>query len=326
MASFEQDPTVPDELVDLLANPSVQETHEFWQNRSLQDVCAAMPEPVVTEYGRAVVLDPVDAEWDGTTSVLALPFQQAWKPSMFIRAAYAHQAVAAESRMVVLPNNSATDTYYHFERAELRKLSAGNLNPLFEHQARVLEALGVEGKVTLSGYSMGALTVLGLAKVCSDEFTVVSVNADEAPTGGREPKELRKAFMASGGWSEQRAAVADARLPALSEVLHARRLVLDYVRFGLASLGAENKALAAGMARVDFGELLSGGRAQFPGAIMKLGHVADSRLVQLEHVPQALRDIRRYSGAGAHKHATGDNVVAHALMMLDAQRLERDAA
>jgi len=331
MNSFEQGPIVPDELTDLLDDPTVQAAQEDWQDWTLRDVHKAMPEPTATEYGRAVVLEP-EGDWDGTTTVLATPFQQAWKPSMFIRAAYAQQAVAPESRMVILPNNSVTDTYYHFERPELGQLSSGNLTPLFEHQARVLEALGVEGKVMLSGYSMGALTAIGLAKVCSERLAVVSVNADEAPTGGREPKALNKDFMTSGGWGEQRAAIADARVPALSEALKTRRLAFDYARFGTASLLSMvglrpvNKALAEGMARVDFGALLLEARAQFPEAIIKLGRVVDSRMVQLERVPQAAADIREYSGAGAHKHTTGDNVVAHALMMLDAQRLERNAA
>lgn len=325
MDPLERGPIVPDELTDLLDDPVVQVAQEDWQARRLQDVLATMPQPTDTEHGRAVVLEP-RGYWNGTTTVLATPFQQAWKPSMFIRAAYAQQAVAPRSRMVVLPNNSATDTYYNFEQPELEQLASGNFSPLFEHQARVLEALGVEGAVTLSGYSMGALTAIGLAKVCSDKLAVATINADEAPTGGREPKQLQKDFLASGGWGEQRAAINDAHIPALSEALNSRRLALDYTRFGLASLRATNKALAEGMARVDFGQLLLEARAQAPSAVIKLGHVVDSRIVHLDRVPVGVADIQAYSGAGAHKHTTGDNAVAHALMMLDAQRFERAAA
>ncbi len=315
-----QDPSVPDELEYLLDEPAVRAAQVDWQAKSLHDVLAEMPQPIATEYGRAVVLEPIGGEWDGTTTVLALPFQQAWKPSMFMRAAYAHQAVAPESRMIVLPNNDISDSYYDFEKPELQKIAQGNLSPFFENQAQILEELGVEGEVTLSGYSMGALSVIGLAKVCAGTLEVTSVNADEAPTGGREPKALQKDFLASGGWAEQRAAIADAHLPALSAMQNSRRLALDYTRFGLASLRPSNKALAAGMARVDFDELLSVVREQLPAGAIKLGRVANSRLVQLQDTAANGIDLRTYTGVGTHKHATGDNVVAHALMMLDARR------
>ena len=315
-------PTVPDEVQHLTETADFHDLHEDWQKLSLQDMLGAMPEPRATEYGDVVVLDPANSDKrDEThTLVLGLPFQQAWKPSMYVRAEYARQVVAPESRMVVLPNNSNGQRYYDFSKAELGRMKDGNLGPFFERHVRALEDLDIRGKVTLSGYSLGGLTAVGIAAVCSNNFEVSTVNADELPTGSRTPKELQKAFMSSGGWGEQRAAIADAKLPVLSRALNAGRLALDYAKFGLATLSPVNKALSAGMARGDFGELLERARANAPEANFKLGHVVGSQLFLPAEGSLEDFDIREYSGAGAHMHATGDNVVAHALMIVDAEQ------
>jgi hypothetical protein len=320
MSNLNALPKVPDELAPYLDTSALEENQAAWQTYTLQDVHAAMPETQVTEQGRVVVLDPTSQERDETyTTVLALPFQQGWKPSMYIRAEYARQVLAPESRMVVLPNNTASEQYYNFTKEERRKIGGGNLEPFFERHVRVLEDLGVRGEVMLTGYSLGGLVAVGIAAKCPFSFEPKTVNADELPTGSREPKELQKAFLKSGGWHEQRAAIADAKLPVLSTALSTGRLAVDYARFGLSTFEANNKALAAGMARGDFGDLLRQARRNLPETIIKLGHVAGSQLFLPIEGSLGEVDVREYSGAAAHMHATGDNVVAHALMILDAK-------
>ncbi len=312
-------PNVPDELTNYLSVQSLEETQNYWQTRSLADVRAAMPEPISTEYGGAVVLEPTGSECDDTyTMVLGLPFQQGWKPSMYIRAEYARQLIAPDSRMVVLPNNTNRKQYYAFSSEDRAKMTSGNLGPFFERHVRVLEELEVQGEVMLTGYSLGGLTAVGIAAKCPSKFDVRMVNADELPTGTREPKELQRAFMKSGGWGEQREAVADAKVPALSAALNTGRLALDYAQFGLSTFDADNKALHAGMARGDFGELLRQARANLPEATIKLGHVAGSQLfLPSAGVDLGAFNVREYTGAAAHMHATGDNIAAHAMMILD---------
>jgi pimeloyl-ACP methyl ester carboxylesterase len=252
--------------------------------------------------------------------VLGLPFQQGWKPSMYIRAEYARQLIAPDSRMVVLPNNTNKEQFYAFSGEDRAKMADGNLDPFFERHLRVLEELDVRGEALLTGYSMGALTAVGIAAKCSNTFGVRVINADELPVGGRKPKELKKAFMKSGGWGEQRKAIADAKISALSSALNTGRLALDYAQFGLSTFDADNKALHAGMARGDFGGLLRRAQANSPEATIKLGHVVGSQLfLPSAEVDLNGFDIREYTGDATHMHATGDNVAAHALMILDAE-------
>ena len=317
-------PTVPDELTPLLDNSLVQAAQDYWETTSLEALHRIMPQPTTVTFGRdgsgrAVEIEPL-GEWDETTMVVGTPYQQAWKPSMFVRMDYAHMAVNPNSRMVVLPNNSVTDQYIDLSGSQLEAVSNGNLRPLFEQQLRVLESLGVRGEVTLSGYSLGALTAIGLAAVCSDKFNVSSLNADEPPTGERDPKILQKDFLASGGWGDQKAAIEDTQLPVLSQALNTRRMGMDYLRFMVASLDPCSKAVRQGMARHNFAELLKSARDQWPTIPIKVGQVAGSRLVRVEQVPTDIVALRQYSGPGARKHATGDNVVAHSLMILDALR------
>jgi len=313
-------PNVPDELTHCLVTEALQKTQAEWQACSLDDVHAAIPQPQTTEHGSAVVLDPTTCERDETyTMVLGLPYQQGWKPSMYIRAEYARQMIAPEARMVVLPNNTHREQYYDFTKEERAKIIGGNFGPFYERHVRVLEALGVRGEVMLTGYSLGGLTALGIAAKCSDKFWPTTINADEPTTGGREPRDVQRAFMKSGGWSEQRAAIADAKLPVLSAALSTGRLALDYARFGLSSFEPNNRALAAGMARGDLGALVREARSTVPDAVIKLGYVAGSQLFLPDSDSFEGIDVREYSGPGAHMHATGDNVAAHALMIVDAQ-------
>lgn len=318
MPELSPQPTVPDELTNFLDDSLVLAAYERWQALSMADIHRDMPEPTTTEYGRAVVLEPRDGDWNGSTMVVGAPYRQAWKPSMYIRMGLAHQALMPNSRMVVLPNNSVGDSYIHLPEAQLDQVAGGNMRPFYEQQARILEALDTKGEVVLTGYSLGALTALGLAGVNSDKYEVTLVNADEPPTGDRDSKTLQKDFLASGGWGDQRAAIADANIPVLSRALSAYRLGMDYVRFGVTSFDTFSRAVMEGIAHQDFGELLKSAREALPDVTFKIGHVAGSRLVRVDQVPADMAVIHAYSGAGAHKHATGDNPVAHALMIVDA--------
>jgi hypothetical protein len=321
MPELDPKPTVPDELEPLLDDEMVENAHQFWQSITIPELRRIMPGITTTPYGRAAVIEPV-GEWDETTIVVGAPFQQVWKPTIFARMGYAQLAICPTSRMVVLPNNSVASINIDVPLEKREVVASGDLRPFYEQQARVLEALGTSGAVMLSGYSLGALTAIGLAAVCSDKYKVEVVNADEPPTGGREHKELRRDFLDSGGWADQRAAIADSQLQLFSKLLNRPRLVIDYAEFGAASFDPFSQALSNGMARQDFSELVKSARNQWPDIPFKIGHVAGSKLVRVEQIPSDVAHVRSYSGDGTHMHATGDNVVAHALMMLDALSVE----
>ncbi len=304
-------PKVPDQVTHLL-DDTFLEVHERWAVKSLDEFRTETADYVtISRNGHtttSVVLDPA-GERDDTTVVLALPHQQAAKDSMLIRARFAQETIAPHSRMILLPNNSDKGQYYDFSENEAARLRM-SLLPLAERQMRMLEALKVENAV-LSGYSLGGLAVAALAAMPNSSINVLGVNIDEAPAkNGRTAKELQKDFLSSGGWGAQRGAIKDAQLPILSEVQSIPGLAIDYARFGLASLNKTNKAIASGMAGNTLAAYLNRIRAQYPDAALKIGKVVGSKLLEIDD------DVIVYSGEGTHLHATGDNPVAHAAMML----------
>lgn len=307
------------------------DAHKEWRTKTFDSVRHNdMGEAVTTEYGRAVILDPEGDRDESHTVVFALPHQQGWKESMAIRAGFARDAVYPNSRMVILPNNTVGDKYYSLAADERQQIANGNLAPYFEQRVRLLESLEVEGSVVLSGYSLGALTAVGIAAYGSDRWDVRLVNADEAPNGRRTPKQMQSDFMKSGGWGEQQAAIADAGIPALSEAMSTVRLAKDYARFFRATLDPENAALAKGMSNGRFNEYAARAFNAHPDMTLKVGHVVGSRVFQPEAfdpldargwVPIADIVQVAYTGEYARLHPTGDNVAAHALMIEQAAQL-----
>jgi hypothetical protein len=320
-------PVVPNQLQPLL-DDHVRDVHERWQEHVLYDVYQMIPKPTVVDLpdnrrARAVVLEPAtpDVDTDLTLS-LALPYQQAWKPSMFIRAAIAREIVAPNSRMVVLPQNNIRQQFCELDAMELHRLFKGDMRPFYEYETRVLEALKVQGRVALTGYSLGGLTAIGIAGRGSTQFEVAVVNSDEAPNKVRSTRQLAKDFQKSGAWKEQKAAIADAAVPALTEALNTCRLAWDYAKFGIAhTTTTQSKAIMSGMASPSYPELVARAQTQYPNMQLKIGSVLGSQLFDIFQSGYVRGDnVSKYiySGEGTHLHATGDNVMAHALMFKQA--------
>jgi hypothetical protein len=313
-------PRVPDELISGLTD-HVLETVERWQSYSRDDIAKMMPDYRYVRAGAErhiglAVLSP-QVEHDGENIALFLPHQQAWKPSMFIRAELGRQIVNPHARMYVFPNNSMRNVYYSLTDLEQSHLHVGDLGPLARLQARALGALGVD-TVRLSGYSLGGRLAVEVAAQSDHYMDIKAVNADEAPSKrGRNSKELQRDFLASGTWGAQRQAIKDAAIPVLSETLSAPRLGVDYARFGLAAaLNPQNKAIKQAMTG-DMEEALSRAIYINPGTPFKIGYVIGSSLFE---APDADRrhprlSYEEYNGEGAHAHSTGDNPLAHGLMM-----------
>jgi hypothetical protein len=319
-------PSVPVELTEYI-DKDVREAHARWQTMSLGQVVARMPEPTETKYGRAVILEPEGDFDENRTVVLCLPHQQAWKPSTAIRALFMQDAVAPSSRLVVLPNNTVGQKpYYTFDNAQAETIASGRMFPFYENQTRLLEKLGIQGEIDLTGYSLGAMTAAGIASMGSEKWRVRVVNADEAPNKDREVKDLKVDFLKSGTWTDHRQAIRDTTIPVLADALSAPRLAADYARFGLSTRIPENVALEAGMAASNFNFMVQAVAGMHAGIVIKLGQVAGSRITDVEGlaVTAEAADTRgavahvMYTGHGAHRHATADNVVAHALMYSDA--------
>lgn len=326
-------PLVPDNVVGL-RDDTVLAVHEAWRTLDLDTVKSRMPEAQTVNftnrlgrpdrYIKIALLSPPEADYDETKAlVIALPFQQVWKPSMYIRSELTRQIVAPQARAVVFPNNSGLEPSYPFIERELKTFRSGDIMPLAELQTRALEHLKI-GSVAVTGYSMGGLTALALGAHGSDKFEVTHINADEAPSQPRTAKQLRKDFLSSSSWGDQRAAIRDARLPVLSQALNRPRLALDYLWFGQSSLRRDSRALNQAMA-AGIDNLVDKAHQQYPEAAIKLGRVAGSKVVGVETEPCAtmadtlVRSVI-YTGTATHRHATADNVVAHALMVKDSIR------
>lgn len=262
---------------------------------------------------------------DAGVHVLALPHQQAWKPSMALRSHMYHAINNPDGLTIVLPNNSVSNRYYQYDGTDRLDIVNGEMDVHYDRQLTTVEGIlerfgAYVGPVALKGYSLGGLTALGMAAAGSDRLNVTEVHSFEAPNQETTPKALRKAFMKSGTLGDQRGAIEDAHIPALEQALRFDRLMLDYARFGVASVvNAGNKALAAGMAEPGYEQLVRRALSQHDRARIYAGHVIGSRLFSPE-VVAGINDPRFIvrsiaEGDGNRRHATGDNPVAHALIL-----------
>jgi len=310
----------------------VSEVHEKFASLSRRDILKQMPEPSIadisdTERLRYVDLCPPRGVNDnGDTVALFLPHAQAWKPSMYARAEFARQAVAKGARMLVFPNNTFGDSYYQLTDVQRERIAEGDLSSLAEKFVKVIEGLDIDS-IALTGYSLGGLVGAEVAAVGSDKVKVTVINADETPNIVSNAKELRNDFMASGGWGDQRQALKDSGIAAMEDILNVPRLAADYVRFGAATLmNSDAGALHSGMARPRLNENLARAYSTYPELGVKLGYMVGSLLFKAEAVQEHPRTFVEaygaYSTSGNHRHATGDNIVAHALMMLDGLSLK----
>lgn len=276
---------------------------------------------------RAVVLPALTHEKSDTAIGLLLPHQQRWTDAHAIRAKVMQRLIAPEHDVFVLPNNSVANSNYRFTPQAMARLRSGDMRPLASLDAATLELLAQirsTGKIALTGYSLGGRVVLEIAQDhLLQKVEPVGFNADETPSrSGRTAAELQKDFIASGGFGEQLAAIADSGLVSLEETYSRPRLAADYARFGAAAvMNAQNKAIHAAMADTAFHNP-DGLKAYGPNVPRKIGYIAGSRLFELDDEALLLVGslgimFTEYSGDGTHGHTTGDNPIIHALMAND---------
>lgn len=321
------DPKLPDELTPLFGEAE-RETHHRWQSLDLRTVRQRMDSVEECRWPGAVVLRPAgDADTDNWIG-LYLPHGQGWKPSMYVRAELTRQVVAPDSPMAVFLGAG-----YNFTLQQRKKVACGDLSPIARSSLQVLEAFRPR-HVSLTGYSRGGLVAAAAAVEGANIFDVAHVNIDEAPYGQRTKRQLGEDFRASGGWEMQRLAVADARLPGLSEALSPPRLARDYAGFLVTLLRSEQRAVVAGMAQSALAkEIIRISRETH----IKVGYVVGSRIFSNDSLVRSMRiaaaeygvnfaqwyghsgalRTTAYTGAAARGHTTGDNAWAHALMVKD---------
>lgn len=323
-------PLVPDQLDSRLHTPEVLEVVDRWQSMTLEGLDDRLgreelsPQPFEIGLGKFVnaVIVNAKAFRDGKVRVLSATHQQPWNKATAIRTLIDHDINNPNGTTIFLPNNGVGKPAYRFSDEHRELIERGHLRPFYEQQTLVLERIASRYAVkqaewTMAGYSLGALTSIGVASVGSNDLDIRKVTAVEPPNVRRTPRQLRKDFLQSGTWIEQRRAIADARLPVLSSVQSSSGLAVDYLRFGLSTLQHDNAAIEIGMAQPGFNSLMQTALSRHDGLMIGLGHVVGSKVFVRNYVPGSPQrvNVQAFSGPATHRHATNENPFTNALML-----------
>lgn len=322
MRTYEIEHTNVIELISPIQNQAAL-LHERWANKSLSDIYREMPilpehiEINDNSFVETVTLDYVGAEGDDSTIVMALPYLNGWTPHHYIRARTMQEIVAPNSKVVVLPAEADSVSLNDSDR---QRLKVGDAKSVAEKQMKALEMLNL-GKVAMTGYSWGAITVLNIVETGSDRLEVVGANMDEIPSAmDRDVKLLKKDFMASGGILALRTAVRSSDIPALSEVMSLPRMVRDLIRFGAKGMfDKDSKLIANAMTDSAMSSIMNVAEQVGPDK-SKVGYIEGSRIfnpINVHFAQELGARVVEYVGRGFLGHASADNVILHAGMVND---------
>jgi hypothetical protein len=322
-----------EDLLENVVEGVLQSVDEYWSERTYDDVLKEMPKAthVPIDENRTVrmieIAPPDDTHDFEQDIVLCLPYLNGYNPRHYIRARTL-QLTNPNYSLWLIPNNTLGEKSYVFNDEEKARLAGGDMRPLGEIQMRAFEKIshGIS-KLAVTGYSQGGLTALAMASIDSGVL-VNRVNADEVPSKtNRTVAELTKDFRNSRDTKSLKAAVKDADIPVLSEAMAARHVNWDIAQFAIKSLTTDGNIMRkamAGSAEYLVDAILS----RETDTTIKLGSVAGSHLFDVESIStellnSPLLEIVQYVGGHfRHKHVTGDNVKAHALMANDGLRLQ----
>jgi hypothetical protein len=303
----------------------ILEVYDYWANKTLEQVAREMPEPTYLTLDeerqvKLVELEPNSWQYDETkATVLGLPFLNGYTPQHYMRAKTLQILMGSENPLWIMPNNSHKDNAYTLADSDRIRLATGNIKPLGELEMRAFEKLrtmrGI-GSLSISGYSQGGLTALAMGAAGSDILHIEAVNADEAPSKTyRSAKELQKDFL-SGGMFDVPNAAKDADIDALTDAMSKPKFILDIMRFFVQSKRHDSKLIHHAMSGSVDGLVAETLGNNVP---VKLGHVEGSPMFDPESIDETQDNLTivSYTGASNRGHATGDNIIAHALMAKD---------
>lgn len=305
----------------------VDDIRERWQNVTLDDARNQKPPIQFQETGLAdkgavglAVLHPeVGVERDTDNAIaLILPHLNGWEDHLYIRARVMQQLIAPEQKVIVFPDNSLGKSVMYFSDTDKKRLRSGDPGPQVEQQMAVLERMGI-ANIALTGYSKGANNALALAALGSDKIRITKVNADEAASKYRRNRaQLLSDFKDSGG--KLGGAIDDSGIPALSSLKG--KVNRGVGLFMLKMFSPEGYNLSGPLTgSVD--DMVKDAALQVGPSNMKLGYVEGSKLFDPKSITTSVGNggLRLYEytkdGGYTRKHATGDNVIAHATMVYD---------
>lgn len=310
---------------------AVSNIRNHWRDKSLDDVYGEMPVPHnvgISGDRRVQLLElmPESDDYDTTnTVVLGLPFLNGLSAHQYIRAK-SMQLMNPDVPLVVMPNNSHKESAYSFNDEDRKKLATGDITPLGEIEMQALEQFDRKirrlGVMSLTGYSQGALTVLAMGAVGSGQLNVNVINADEAPSKtGRSAKELQKDFLA-GGMFDVPDEAKETEISALEQALSRPRFILDVARFGIQSLRSDSKLIHHAMSGSANNLVEAASNQDVP---IKLGFIESSPMFDPASITTDAENVTivGYGEGFSRGHATGDNVIKHALLAQDGLNLAR---
>ena len=306
--------------------------HEHWAMRDMKSVDAELQELVHRQadtlhvpiddgarHVQMLYLPPKGDVDETRTIALGTPYLNGISVPQYIRAKTLQELAAPNVGMYLMPNNTSRNSAYALNPEEQRRLHKGDISPLGEMKMAALEQLNKArpmGSLALTGYSQDALTVLAMGAAGSNTLHVSMINADEADSKiGRSAKDLQKDFT-KPGITPLRNAIKDADIDALTQAMNPLRLGRDFFSFSREKPRPDSKAIhyaLTGDANYLLDALIYGGTP------VKLGFAADTLIFDPESIRPDHDNLRvvRYNGRYDRGHATGDNVIAHALMAQD---------
>lgn len=323
----ERTPSVPNEVEFYLDMPQVLQSSIEGQNdifgQLKRDMCdTSIVEEITiplsdTENLRALRFPALKHNFrhEGrfSATVFGLPYNQGWKPSMYLRAKKMQQIAAPDEDLIVFPDDHR---YVEYSDNDLKILKeSGSIMPAAEKRAKALEWMDYPA-YRLTGGSYDGLVTLGVLAAAPD-VVIEAVNIDEMPFGN-DP--ISKRFAESSTPKQQRNAIDDSQLKPLKQALNFPRLGLDYGVFfskHFSKLSVAKRSAMSGLNQ----ELIR--KALQQSVYVKLGHVAGSHMFDEKLFTSAFGDliqddqVRYYTGIAARGHAIVDNPVANALMTLD---------
>lgn len=321
-----------EDLLDNFNEGVLQGVDEYWAERTYDDVLREMPKATHVPIDenrtvRMIEIAPHDDTHDFRQDVvLCLPYLNGYNPRHYIRARTL-QLTNPNHSLWLIPNNTLGEKSYIFNKEEKARLAKGDMRPLGEIQMRAFEKLPQHiYNLAITGYSQGGLTALSMAAVDSN-VPVNRVNADEIPSKtNRTTAELAKDFRSSRDNRSLKAAVKDADIPVLAEAMAARHVNWDIAQFAIKSLTTEGNIMRKAMTgSAEY--LIEAILNRETDIIIKLGSVIGSKLFDVQSINPGLLSspqlsVVQYQGGNfRHKHVTGDNVKAHALMANDGLQL-----
>lgn len=329
-------PVIPPELVAEFSDSAI-EAHERMASTSLEDLCKDMPateiKAVAGQWARYTLLKPQIEHDPQKAVVVDLPHANALHPHIYLRLKLAQEIAAPNTAFIVFPGHRLGDKAYDLSREEMSKVVQGDLSPIAERHARVLQALrigwlSIEG---YSGYSGGVNNCLALGKVASDYAYLQALGVFEAPNvKARTKKELEADFKATG-WRPFLKSINDAQMPALRDALGVSensliprpRMIRALGGFLLATkLIPENGALIESMLHDNLtDQILPILKAQ-PTTQVLIGNAENSRIMPTEDGDRHYSHLQEEFGGGIQRltvsgygHEMADNIVVHALLV-----------